>query len=452
MKNLKKLLLITLTQLKQNVASRKMKSAWLAIAMVLAVILVGVVWKNPAALVINFIIFLGLSLLIINNYLQLISEGIELELKKQQLQTITEHLKDGVIIYDANLKILNFNRAAEEIFQLPAKEIIGKYIDPALIKNLRFKPFIQVMFPSLAPSVNQISESGTWPQIINLSLDEFKLELQVTVHRLTDKAGKLLGFFKIVKDITREKMIIQMRSEFIEVAAHQLRTPLTAIKWSLENLISLTAEKQLKDLEEMLNQTAQIAERAIKITNDFLDAAKIEEGRFGYTFEDIDLIELIKNILNVVLPVAKQYGVQIFFDNGGLTTLQIHADPGRLGTVFLNLLDNAIKYNIKNGRVAISIKKIEERPYARITIEDTGIGIAPEDENKIFQKLYRGSNAKKIEADGSGLGLYIAQNIVRRHGGDIGFSSTLNRGTTFWFTLPLDPKLVPTKEITYEEY
>lgn len=116
-----------------------------------------------------------------------------------------------------------------------------------------------------------------------------------------------------------------------------------------------------------------------------------------------------------------------------------------------NLLDNAIRYNIKNGEVILTVERLQDKPFIQVSVKDTGIGIPPESVKKIFNKFFRADNAIKAAPNGSGLGLYIVRNIIRRHGGEIWVESELNRGATFYFTLPIDQKLIPLKEVVYEE-
>jgi two-component system phosphate regulon sensor histidine kinase PhoR len=125
----------------------------------------------------------------------------------------------------------------------------------------------------------------------------------------------------------------------------------------------------------------------------------------------------------------------------------IHADTQKLGMALSNLLDNAIKYNIKNGQVIVKVEPYPNKPYIQIVIKDTGIGIPPEGIKKLFTRFYRGENVVKEQTDGSGLGLFITKNIILRHGGNISVESTLGRGTSFYIVLPTDPSLIPPKEV-----
>jgi signal transduction histidine kinase len=389
-----------------------------------------------------------LSIVILN--LRFLETLQELHFRKGEFQSLIESLREGVVIYDTNFRILQLNKVAEEIFQLNQQEIVGRVIGPNLLNNPHYRVVVELLYPSLAPSVTQISEAGVWPQIINLSLEEPHREFRTTLHRVMNEKGEHVGFLKLIKDVTREKSILQSKSEFINTAAHQLRTPLTAMNWALETLAK-NVENQDQSTKNLVAEIKKLSERTLKIANDLLDASKIEEGRFGYTFTDVDIVQVIKKVVENILPIAKEYAVRLYFDPRGINSLILSADENRLGIALANLLDNAIRYNIKNGKVVITLQQLTEKPFVKISVEDSGIGINDEDIPKIFQKFFRGANATQVEPNGNGLGLYITRNIVKRHGGEIGFESTINRGSTFWFTLPTDPSLIPPKEISYEE-
>ncbi|MEK7087029.1 MAG: ATP-binding protein, partial [Patescibacteria group bacterium] len=115
----------------------------------------------------------------------------------------------------------------------------------------------------------------------------------------------------------------------------------------------------------------------------------------------------------------------------------INIDPQRLGMALANLIENAIKYNVKNGEVTVSVEELKDRPFLKINVSDTGVGVPKEEINKLFTKFYRGENITQVEPNGSGLGLFIAKNIIQNHGGEIGVQSVPGRGSTFYFTLPL---------------
>ena len=397
-----------------------------------------------------FILFVVIAFELLNSFIRLARLGSEEDFKTKERDVIIKFLEDGVVIYDPNFRVLTFNAGAERIFGISAEEVVEKQFDPGLVKTPRYRVFVQTLFPSLAPSMTQLSEFDAWPQVFDLSFESPKLELRITLHQIKDDAGKVTGFIKLIHNTTREKGLLQSKSDFIGVAAHQLRTPLTALHWAIESILKFSENNP--EIKPIAEDALVVSERSLKITNDLLDVSKIEEGRFGYSFQSANLASFVGAIAKETKTLADQYGVAVEFVEPQEQLPEVSIDQNRLSSVLFNLIDNAIRYNTKNGRVTISINKDASGRFARVSVADTGIGISKDDLKNLFQKLYRGSNAAQAEPNGSGLGLYIAKNIVHRHGGEMGVESELNRGSTFWFTVPLDQALVPKNEITAEPF
>jgi signal transduction histidine kinase len=292
------------------------------------------------------------------------------------------------------------------------------------------------------------SPAGKYPQVVDLSFDDPYLELRTFTSPIIDDAGNLSGFMKIIRDRTREVSLAKEKSEFVTVTSHQLRTPLTHIVWALE---SINKEESLGAEVKALAENAYAAANQLRtIVEDLLNISRIEEGRFGYQFQKANILEFVENILNAAAPNARQLGIKIYFNRPEEAIPDLAIDPQKLSMALTNLVDNAIRYNVKNGEVIVGLKKAEKGPYVEISVRDTGIGIPPEEIKKLFVKFFRATNALKFATEGSGLGLYITQNIVRAHGGSMNVESEVGRGSTFSFTLPTDPTLIPPKEVPLE--
>lgn len=367
-------------------------------------------------------------------------------------QQIISGLTDGVVGYDTNFQINIFNPAAEKIFNLKAENIIGQTVTPDSLKKEGWQVLTQVIFPSLAPRLNQISEAEEWPQISDLELSDPTLSLRTILIRLPSTTNQSAGFLKIIKDRTREKEILRSKSEFISVAAHQLRTPITAINWAFENLIESIKDKpELKEATSVAEQGHEVAQRSLKIINDLLDVSKLEGGRFGFQFLETNLNSFIQTVVEGLKIIADYYKIKIYFEPLS-TSCPVFIDQQKLGLAISNLIDNAIRYNNKNGEVRIIIQKENDGKFVDLIIKDTGVGIPAAEMKKLFTKFYRGSNVIQLEPNGNGLGLYITKNIIEQHGGQIEIESLIGRGTTFTIKLPLDKNLVPQKEFFLEDY
>ena len=375
---------------------------------------------------------------------RLLRANLEVKIASGRLQTLIADLPDGIIAYDNNFTIQIFNPAAERIFGINREQVVGHTFGPERAQELPFRLLTQTIFPSLSPLVVPRSEPGVFPQIVDLSFTDPKRELTVSTNKIVSPAGEALGFIKLVKDKTREAELLRSKSEFITIAAHQLRTPLTTIHWVFEGLNG--KEKLEAEDRELVASGLLNSVKLLKIVNDLLDVSRIEEGKFGYDFEQVNIIDFLSGILTNAEAMAKKYEVKFYSDRSGETAVNLTIDANRLGLAISNLVDNAIKYNVKNGSVTVKLERLPDKPYLQISIKDTGIGIPPEDMPKLFTRFFRTENAAKMEIEGSGLGLYIAKNIINRHGGTIWAESILGRGTTVYFTLPIEPKLIPQKE------
>lgn len=436
--------------LKTYAALPEMRLFWLFLCLVLVILVINFFYLPRLWQVISLAIFIGVGIIIFFNSFRAAKANYSLKTERQQLNNIVVSLSDGLIIYDQDFKITLINPAASQILNVRPEEVINQYFSLEKGKEPHFKLLAYVLFPSLAPTVIRRSEAGVYPQIIDISLESPNLELRIATNRLTDEKGNILGYFKIIRDRTREIGLIKSKMEFISIASHQLRTPLTGITWVFDALKE--APDIPKNLQELIKEGSQAIDKLSKVVNDLLDVAKIEEGKFGYQFQEIDIVNFLKQAVSQAQQIAKEYKVNIYFKGPAEEKIVLTADPLKLSIALSNLIDNAIKYNVPNGEVIVAVERVSNQPYIQVSVKDTGVGIAEEDLNKLFTKFFRGENVMKIVTVGTGLGLYITKNIIMRHGGKIWAESVLNRGSTFYFALPTDPKLIPPKEIIYEEY
>lgn len=235
--------------------------------------------------------------------------------------------------------------------------------------------------------------------------------------------------------ITRVQRAQEMKTEFVSLAAHQLRTPLTAIKWSTRMVIDGDTGPVNKEQQELLEKTSESTDRMIGLINDLLNVARIEEGRYLYkpSFAKID--DIVKSMVESYQDVAKQNGVALELKILNEKIPQVIVDVEKIKLVVQSILENALRYTPKKGRVTVQV--LYNAKEVQVSIEDTGIGIPKEQESRIFDKFFRATNAKEMEVNGSGLGLYLASNIMKAHGGKIRFESKEGKGTTFTLALPI---------------
>lgn len=251
-----------------------------------------------------------------------------------------------------------------------------------------------------------------------------------------DKTAKILvkRDLELTEANERLQEIDKLKSEFISVAAHQLRTPLSGIKWILKMVMDGDMGEIAQEQREFLQRGYQANERIINLVNDLLNVSRIEEGRFGYSFVNYDLVKLIQEVVQDNKDIFARKNLQLEFIKSEKKLPKVKVDPDKLRLAIQNLLDNAHDYTLK-GKVIINA--VQKNNEIQVSIKDAGAGIPESQKANIFNKFFRGSNVIKLDTDGTGLGLFIAQNIIQKHDGSIWFKSQENKGTTFYFTLPL---------------
>ena len=224
------------------------------------------------------------------------------------------------------------------------------------------------------------------------------------------------------------------KSEFVSVAAHQLRTPLTGIRWSYQELLEGGAGKLTKIQRKIIEDALQAAIRMTNLINDLLNVARIEGGRLGFSMQTLPWGPLIKKEIPRFIKRAGEKGIKVVVDIAESLPAS-NFDPAKTLVVLEDLLDNAIKYTSPGGKILVRF--FQEEKLVRVEVEDNGIGIPKEQQRLVFSKFFRADNALLFQTVGTGLGLFLVKNIIEKQGGEIGFKSEENKGSTFWFTLPV---------------
>lgn len=253
------------------------------------------------------------------------------------------------------------------------------------------------------------------------------------------RGKKSYGAVLVIRDIAEERRIDHMKSEFISLVSHQLRTPLSAMRWYLEMLISQDAGPLTADQKEYVEQVASSNARMVHLVNALLNVSRIELGRFSLSPETIDLAELTKTVVASFDLERKQKNVTINVDLPK-KTVGARSDKGLLVLILENLVSNAVKYSPANAAVLIGLSENTDEKTATLTVKDIGIGIPETQQKDIGRKLFRATNARTTDTDGNGLGLYISHVAAESIGADLTFESGEGKGTTFSLTIPLDPK------------
>ena len=265
---------------------------------------------------------------------------------------------------------------------------------------------------------------------------------QKVEHTSNDEIGQFGDVFNSMVENLR--VFDKLKSDFISVAAHQLRTPLSGVKWVLKLLL----DGDLGELEEtqkgMVKRGYDTNEKMIQLVNDLLNVSRIENDKFGYKFETNDFKILLKTLMeNVELP-SKERNINVELINKLENMEPCIFDPEKLLIALQNIVDNAMKYTLPGGKVIIEVSR--QGDYIQVKITDTGVGIPKADITKLYSKFFRAANVIHLQTDGSGLGLFIVKSIIIRHGGQIWVDSVEGKGTTFTVVVPIIADLLPKRE------
>ncbi len=244
----------------------------------------------------------------------------------------------------------------------------------------------------------------------------------------------LIMNFIITKSFERMAEASKLKSDFIHIVSHQLRAPLTNINFSLDFLVSTKTVQTREEQNEYFDILKENSIRMGDLIDNLLTVAKIESGSFPLVKTDVSLEILAQKLVQKFKPFALASNIKLMLFSAD-HSLKVLADSLWIEQVMENFLDNAIKYTKGGGEVIIKI--YQKRKKVFFEVQDSGVGIPKAEQNFIFEKFFRSANSLKKQTEGTGLGLHIAKKIVVKMGGEISFSSKENKGSSFWFSLPL---------------
>jgi signal transduction histidine kinase len=255
-----------------------------------------------------------------------------------------------------------------------------------------------------------------------------------TISPVLDANGNVLFFIGTERDVTKERDIDRVKTEFVSLASHQLRTPLSSINWYTEMLLAEDAGAINAEQKKYLDEIYAGSQRMVALVNALLNVSRLELGTFVVEPSPVEVVAMMRSVLEEQQPqiVERKQKVETVFSPD---IPVISADQNLLRMVFQNLLSNAVKYTPEGGSIRVSIAT--EGDHIAVVVADTGMGIPQQEQEKIFGKLFRATNVREAGTDGTGLGLYIVKSIVEHSGGSVRFESAVNKGTTFYVTLPL---------------
>lgn len=342
----------------------------------------------------------------------------ELDDRTTKMEAILRGMVDGVLAVDNAGRIMLVNPVAEKIFNINMRDVTGRHLIE-VVRNYELNEFI-----------NTSLTKGTvsFKELILLPGEQI---LRVHISPIKDYSGRTLGIVAVMRDITELRKLEKVRSDFVANVSHELRTPLTSIKGFVETLID-GAYKDPNLARRFLNIIDFETGRLYRLINDLRDLSQLETNQIKLNMENVRLpaiIEEIMMIFNTRLE-EKKLGFSTHFPEN---LPAVKADPDWLRQIFINLVDNAIKYTPPGGKVWI--EAVEKGGFVKIQVCDTGIGIPEQDIPRLFERFYRVDKARSRQEGGTGLGLSIVKHIIKSLGGQIKVESKVGRGSKFIFLL-----------------
>ncbi len=370
---------------------------------------------------------------------------LEAQLKEErdQSRAIISSMSEGLFIVDKEYKILSLNPAASVLLETSETEAIGQSIKKIVAVFKGDKELADAEWP-----ISQVLDTGA-PAIRSLEDNVFfqlrsGRKMPVVIFASPLRGDGVTGVVIVFRDVTDEYKLNEAKNEFVSVASHQLRTPLTAVRWYSEMLLAGDAGALNKGQKEFVEQVYAGAGHLIDIINVLLSLARIEGGRIKIDPVPIDIPAFMKEVAMEFTPLAAEKKLSIRILPPARPLASIRLDPSLFRQVVINLISNAVRYALPEGKIEIGF--VDHGDHAQIYIKDNGIGIPDGQKERIFEKFFRADNAISNVPEGTGLGMNLAREIVRIWKGKIWFKSPAEweradgtkemKGTAFYFIVP----------------
>lgn len=355
----------------------------------------------------------------------------KLEANEQRLQSILDTMAEGLVIVDINCVPTYVNNMAQNIMGITQEQYRDRKYNDAKWKNLRVDGSA---LPAEDHPMNVVLRTGlpVYDQEIAVILETGeKIFISINAAPTINETGEVTGGIATFTDVTNRRLMLQQKEDFISVASHELKTPVTALKASLQLLNKMQETISAEMQTRLLTQANRSLDKLSDLINSLLNSNRISQGHFPINKREFTLSHLINECCQHVRTVGNHELIL-----KGDLDLTISADEQLLDQVIVNLVNNAVKYAPDSKQIIIEVQQVNNQ--AKITVTDFGPGIPKNKLPHLFERYYQGNDGNGTTFSGLGLGLYICAEIIQKHGGEIGVESEQGKGATFWFTLQLN--------------
>lgn len=386
---------------------------------------------------VNTVIILGVLYLFLASIIGWLKQTIDMFIdqeadQRRRLEAIIQQLPVGVIIANSAGQAVQVNQRVEAI--LGVKIPLGSQLHGERVVNAyeRDKPVDPTK--TLLEKALSTKKVVTGKEYAIKRGDGKPVYIQVSASPILNGEGKVIAAAQIIYDITQQKQMEQLKDEFIGIASHELKTPLTSIKGYTQILERIIQDMGNEKATQYLARTNRYIDRLSSLIGDLLDVSRIQAGKLEFNYEEYDFDRMLKESIESFQPFTEKYKII----KKGSTKKKVHGDRSRTEQVITNLLSNAIKYSPDSDKVVVSVRNGGD--WITVAVRDFGIGIPKSKQKNLFKRFYRVEDISQ-KFSGLGIGLYISSEIINRQGGKIWVESDEGQGSTFYFNLPISRKV-----------
>jgi signal transduction histidine kinase/chemotaxis receptor (MCP) glutamine deamidase CheD len=353
--------------------------------------------------------------------------------EKSRLSDLVKSMTNGVVMFDVNREIIIANPMIRQISGYDSDKFkLGDFLELFQKAKIADKTLSNI---NIEEGVRKVLSQGIAITFKEVPFKNAIYEIFITPVRNEEK--KVSGGAIIVHDITHVKAVDKMKTEFVSIASHQLRTPLTSINWNIELLLGGDAGQLTEEQKKFLQDVHDSSQRMAHLVSELLNVSRLETGRIKIEPNPAQLEDLIQEIIKEEDPLIKKKKCMVVFQKPKVKLPELNIDKSLVRQVIHNMITNAVKYSTDDKTCEITVMLVEKGSEYILSVEDEGIGIPKEAQDRIFEKMFRADNALEVATEGTGLGLYVAKMIMEASGGKMWFESKEGVGSTFYISFPV---------------